>query len=302
MKEKKRGCRMRKVLLFFVMAFLSVGVFAQELEYGKVYPLKAGMGADEVMRVMYHNKYSLFAQDYFLPKSKVLYVDTSGYTRTKIARRYRIIKEGKGGISYKDLIVVTYPTEIKGLAILTWTYEDFKKDQNVWLWVPSLKKVRKISASEDDDAFMGSDLTVEDVSTRRFEDETYKLIGEKVFDGYTFEHTQEVKSKGKPCFVIEATPLKPRWYYSKRLVWVDKETGGNIYEEYYNKKGKVFKTRFIEWGWYKPETKKYPMQIAIECKDLRTGHRTVIFNEEQEYDQGISEQNFTVKALMRSRW
>ena len=293
---------MRKVILFLGLLFVSHSVLCQDLEYGKVYTLKEGMSADQIMRVNFHNKYSLFAQDYLLPTAQILYVDKSGFTRKKLAKRLRTIKAGQDGISYKDLIVVTYPTETKGLAILTWTYQDPSKDQDVWLWLPSLKKVRKMSSSEDDDAFMGSDFTVEEVSTRKFEDETYKLLGEKDFKGYTFEHTGEMKFKGKPCFVVEAIPKKPHWYYAKRIVWIDKDTGGNIFDEYYDKKGKLFKTLFREWNWYKPDTKKYPEQISLECKDLRTGHRTVIINEGEEYDQGISEQEFTVKALMRSRW
>ena len=150
------------------------------------------MSADEIMQIMYHNKYSLFAKDYY-STNRILYVDASGFTRTKEAFRKRLIKGGDEGISYKDLVVVTYPTETKGLAILTWTYEDPQKNQEVWLWLPSLKKVRKISASEDDDAFMGSDLTVEEVSTRRFEDESYTMIGEKTFSGYMFGHDGRMK-------------------------------------------------------------------------------------------------------------
>lgn len=293
---------MKKLFLLFVMLFFSVGVFAQELEYGKLYSVKDDMSANEIMRIVYHNKYSLFARDYKLPDCQIFYVDKSGFTREKKAIRERIIKAGEDGLSYKDIIVVTYPTQAKGLAILTWTYEDSQRDQDIWLWIPSLKKIRKISASEGDDAFMGSDFTVEDVSTRGFEDETYKLIGEENFKGYTFEHTGELKFKGKPCFVIECIPTKPHWYYSKRKVWVDKETGGNIFDEYYDKNGKVFKTRFIEWVWYEPETKKYPLQLNLECKDLRTGHRTVILNLEAKYDEGLNERRFTTRMLERSKW
>jgi hypothetical protein len=295
---------MKKVFVLIGILFFAslVSVQAQELEYYKVYTLKSGMSADEIMQIVYHNKYSLFAKDYQLPKSLVYYIDKSGFTRTKEALRERIVLAGKDGISYKDIVVVTYPTSAKGLAVLTWTYEDVDRDQDVWLWLPSLKKVRKISASEDDDAFMGSDFTVEEVSTRRFEDETYKLIGEKEFPGYTFEHTGEVKFKDRPCFVIEAIPKKPHWYYSKRIVWVDKETGGNIYDEYYDKNGKLFKTLFREWVWYRPETKRYPMQLSLECKDLRTGHRTVILNPDPEYDVGLTERGFTVRRLERSKW
>ena len=290
--------------LFLLLSFLvfSSTVFAQQLEYYKAYSPSDGMSVDKIMQIMYHNKYSLFAKDYRLMRSEVFYIDPSGFTRKKIAKRFRIVKSGLGGISYKDLVVVTYPTAAKGLAILTWTYEDYQKNQEVWLWIPSLKKVRKISASEDDDAFMGSDLTVEEVSTRRFKDESYKLIGEKAFQGYKFEYKDKVKFKGVPCFVVECTPNKSHWYYSKRIVWIAKDSGGNIFEEYYDKKGNLFKTIFREWSWYEAEGKRYPTQLAIECKDLRTGHRTVILNKDQDYDVGISEQEFTVKALMRSRW
>ncbi len=292
---------MRRALLFLGSILFSLGIYGQALEYYKVYTPQEGMSAEEIMRISYHNKYSLYAHDY-QQTGEVLYVDRSGFIRRRVWKRMRISKGGKEGISYKDIVIMTYPTEIKGLAVLTWTYEDPNRDQNVWLWIPSLKKVRKISASQDDDAFMGSDFTVEEVSTRRFEDETYKLIGEKNFIGYKFEQTGEVKFKNIPCFVIECIPNKPHWYYSKRIVWVDKDTGGSIFEEYYDKKDKLFKTIFREWIWTDLETKKYQTQVSLECKDLRTGHRTTILMKDTKYDQGLSEYNFTVKALMRSRW
>ncbi|MBN2119830.1 MAG: outer membrane lipoprotein-sorting protein [Candidatus Omnitrophica bacterium] len=293
---------MRKLFLFFGILFFVFGGFAQDLEYHKVYKLKDGMSAEEIMRIKYHNKYSLFAYDYY-STSTIFYVDKSGFTRKKDAVRERIIKAGEDGISYKDLVIVTYPTESKGLAILSWTYADPKKEQDTWLWLPSLKKVRKISASEDDDAFMGADVTVQEVSTRGFQDETYELIGEEDFKGYLFEHTQELKFKGRPCFIIECRSTKPHWYYSKRIIWVDKDTGGNIFEEYYDKNDKLFKTLYRQWVWFDiGGGKLYPIQEALECKDLRTGHRTVVLIENSKYDQGISEQDFTVKSLMRSRW
>ena len=299
---------MKQIFVLLVVGCLSLSVFgqgraqAEDLEYGKLYSVTDGMSADDVMRIVYHNKYSLFAQDYNLPKTSILYVASDGFTRTKEAIRQRIVKAGDAEMSYKDIVVVTYPTQTKGLAVLTWTYEDPERDQDVWLWIPALKKIRKVSASESDDAFMGSDFTVEEVSTRKFEDETYKLVGTKEFAGYTFEHTGEELFKGKSCIVIEAVPNKPHWYYSKRTVWVDKETGGNILDEYYDKNGKLFKTLFREWTIYKPGDKNYPRQQRLECKDLRTGHRTVILNEDEEYDVGLDENLFSTKRLERMKW
>jgi hypothetical protein len=294
---------MKRVFLSLALALLFISpASAGELEYFKLYTPASGMSAEEIMNISYHNKFSLFAKDYDLRKSQVLYIDPSGFTREKLAERYRIVMAGKDEMSYKDLIVVTSPAQTKGLAILTWTYEDPKRDQDVWLWLPSLKKSRKISASEDDDAFMGSDLTVEEVSTRRLEDETYKLVGEKIFSGYKFEYTGEMKFQGTPCYVIEATPLKPRWYYAKRNTWITKDNGTEIFEEYFDKNGKLFKTIYRGWTLYDPQGKKYPTQDEIECKDLRTGHRTVIVNTNQKYDVGVSDQVFTVRTLQRSKW
>jgi len=292
---------MRKLFLFLGLIVFSLSASAQGLEYYKVYTPKEGMSADEIMRINYQNKYSLFAHDY-QQTGDVLYVDRSGFTRKRVWKRMRIVKAGENGISYKDIIVFTYPTELKGLAVLTWTYVDPKRDQDEWLWIPSLKKVRKISASQDDDAFLGTDFTSEEVSTRRFEDETYKLLGEKNFKGYKFEQTGEIKFKGEPCFVIEATPKRPHWYYAKRIIWVSKDTGSQIFEEYYNRNDKLFKTLFRERRWFTVGNKKYQTAFSLEVKDLRTGHRTDILMKDTKYNQGLSEQNFTVKALMRSRW
>ncbi|MCM8801199.1 MAG: outer membrane lipoprotein-sorting protein [Candidatus Omnitrophica bacterium] len=295
---------MRRII-FFILILLLMSSFAyaqKKLEYFKLYSPKEGMSAEEIMQIKYFNKYSLFAND-FQQSGEVFYVEPNGNQRKRNWQRKRITKAGKDGIAYKDMIVMTYPTEVKGLAVLTWTYEDPNKEQDTWLWIPSLKKSRKVSASNADDSFMGSDFTVEEVSTRRFEDETYKLLEEKTFEGYKFDLTGEMKMVNRPCFVIECIPKRAYWYYSKRIVWVDKELGGAIFEEYYDRNGKLFKTLFREWKWIDiSSARKYPTQQSLVCKDIRTGHYTVITMKDTKYDQGLDERLFTVEAISQSRW
>ena len=207
---------MKRGLLISILYLGLISItFSQDLEYHKLYSLTDNMTADQIMKIMYHNKYSLFAKDITF-KGEVIYVDSPTFQRKRKYKKSRIIL-GKDGFSYKELTVITYPTEVKGLAVLVWSYISPQKDQQVWLWLPSLKKVRKISASQDDDSFMGSDFTVEEVSTRRFEDENYRLIGEKVFSGYEFEYMKKTIFKGRRCYVIEAKPKKKNWYYAKRI-------------------------------------------------------------------------------------
>lgn len=292
---------MKRLFLFLGFLVASGGVlFANTAEFHKFYLPREGMSAQEIMRIAYHNKYSLFAED-FHQTGQTLYVEPSGFTLKRDWVRSRIVK-GIDNISYKDIIFITYPAELKGLAVLSWAYQDPRKEQDSWLWIPSLRKVNKISSAESDDAFMGSDLTVQDVSTRQFEDETYKLAGEKNFAGYKLEQTGQVKYADKPCFVVEASPVRSPWYYSKRIVWIDKETGGEIFEEFFDRKGRAFKTVFHEWAWIAVGGAKYPAQVTLECKDLRTGHRTVVLMDDTEFNTKLPEEGFTAATLARSRW
>ncbi len=293
-----------KKLIFFILAMgmLSAYAFAQELEYFQVYKPKEGMSADEIMKIKYHNKYTLFIHDVAYTGRAYL-IDKSGATRERSTARNRInLGRKSDGIAYKDITVFTGPTQVKGLGILTWTYLDPKREQEGWLWVPSLKRVRKISASEADDSFLGSDFTNEDITTRRFEDETYKLVKEENFPGYTSDFMKETYYKDTPCFVIEATPKSTNWYYVKRLIWVDKNYGTNIYEEKYDANGNKFQTIFRLHKIFNVDGKECPLQIFLEGKDLRSGHHTEIFNDTVKINQNLSEDEFTETALGRQRW
>jgi hypothetical protein len=254
------------------------------------------------MRLKYFNKYTLFAHDVFYT-GKAYFIDKSGATRERATARKRInLGRKSDGIAYKDLTLFTGPTQVKGLGSLSWTYLDPKKEQDVWLWLPSLKKIRKVSASQADDSFLGADFTVEDISTRRFEDETYRLVREENFTGYTSEFNKKTYYKDTPCFVIEATPKRANWYYKRRLIWIDKNYGTNIYEEKYDAKDEKFMYLFRDHVVYNVNGKEYPLQMFLEDEDLRSGHRTVIVNETVKIDQGLPEEEFTTAELSRSRW
>jgi hypothetical protein len=296
---------MKKWLIFLILAFallVTSNLCAAELKYHKVYKPKAGMSVDEIMQIAYFVQYTKFADDIELT-GYVYLIDKSGFTRERTFLRQRILLgRPSDGIAYKDLVMFAGPTAVKGLATLTWSYIDPGKMQNQWLWLPSLKKVRKISAAQGDDSFMGSEFTVEEITTRKFEDETYSLLKEEVFKGYQAEFNNKMYHRGSNCFVIEARPKKSPWYYSKRVVWVDKNTGGDIYQEIYDPKGRLYKKIFKDYEFMDVDGKDYATQMLLEVKDLRTEGRTVIEMKDIKYDQGLSEGLFSEKSLMRSRW
>jgi len=259
-----------------------------------------GISADDVMRIKYWIKYTKFARDY-RSDGKFFLIDKGGLTRSRGFNRYRILLyRSSPEYDYKDMTVITDPQSIKGLAILAWTYTDPKKDQDTWLWLPTLRKIRRVSQSEADDSALGSDWTTEEMSTRRWEDETYKMVGERKFPGFTSKYNGKTYYQGVDCWVVEATPKRNPWYYSKRIVWIDKRHGGNIYDEVYDPLGRKCKDILKVYEIW-PEKHCVP-QVHLEAYDLATGHSTINEIGNIKFNSGQDENFFSEKTLMRTKW
>ncbi len=292
----------RIVLLFAAISLISGYALAADLAYFQVYKPKEGMTVDEIMQIKYFNKYTLFAHDYE-SIGDVVFIEKDGSKRNRRFLRQRIILgRTSDDVSYKDLVMFTQPTSVKGLATLTWNYIKSTRDQDVWLWLPSLRKIRKVSAGQADDSFMGGDFTVEEITSRRFTDETYKLIAEENFKGYTSIYDGKVYHQNEPVYVIECYPKRKPWYYSKRVTYVSKNFGGDMLDEIYDSNGKLYRTLFRGWIIMNVNGKDYAAQNRVEGHDLRTGHKSVIIFDQIKFDQGLSEDVFTQKTLMRQRW
>ena len=304
-KNKKLLSRFIKVAFcifsFFFLSLHPYHIFAEEnagSHRTQTRP-REGMSVDEFMKVYYHIKYVKDCKDYYCFGGLYL-VNKKGFQRERRWDRYRIILDRiEDGLEYKDLIVFTKPQHVKGLAVLTWIYLDPKRDQEVWLWLPSLRKIRRVSQPENDDSFLGTDWTYEEVATRRWEDETYRLLGEEVFTGYNSRYNHEEYNKGINCFVVEAKPKKKDWYYMKRNIYLEKETARNIFEELYDSRGVKFKTLSRLWDTFGGP---YATEDYIEVIDRRIDHMSIIDIEDVQYDQGLNENFFSERTLMRSKW
>lgn len=259
-----------------------------------------GMSVDEYMRLWYHLKYSKDCNDYY-SHGWVIKKDKRGYIRKQEWLRHMIILRRKSDdLDFKDLVTVINPQNVKGLSILTWTYISPNKDQEVWLWLPSLRKIRRISQSEGDDSFIGADSTYDEVMTRKWEDETYKMIGEEQFPGYYSWKTDKTYYEGLKCYVIEATAKKKNWYYVKRRILFEKDSALDVYEDYYDEKGKRFKTVFRLWS--NQSEMRYRTYLLPEFTNLREHHSSSLPIEETKFDQGLKENFFSARVLMRSKW
>ena len=308
----------KRYLIFFHTLFFSVGIllntatsFSSEPSTAtptdqtpprcEIVKPFAGISAQELMKLKYSIKYTKFARDY----QGVGYfkmVPKDGPIRSRYWKRYRIVLDKRSkDLDYKDLILILGPQNLKGLSVLTWTYRDPEKEQEVWAWIPSLRKVRRFSPADAANPFMGSDFTTEDISTRKWEDETYRMVGEKRFAGHTCTYHDKSVNKDTDCYVIEGKPTREKWYYSKRIMWLNKQFGGLIFDEFFDPAGKRWKVFLKE---YEVLQDGCIPQVSIEVENQLSNHKTIIGFKKEDitFNSGLTEGFFSEKTLMRSKW
>jgi outer membrane lipoprotein-sorting protein len=131
------------------------------------------------------------------------------------------------GADSKTLMLFKEPADVKNTGFLSWTYDAEGKDDDQWLYLPAMKKVRRISAGDQKDYFMGTDFTYDDMGSRNVEDYTYKMIGTETIDGVE-------------CYHIEMTPksddIVKKTGYGKGELWARPDIWMGLKMKFYDKK------------------------------------------------------------------
>ena len=108
----------------------------------------------------------------------------------------------------KSIMFFEYPGDVKGTGFLTWDYDEPGKDDDKWLYLPAMKKTRRISGSSArQDYFMGSDFTYDDMGSRSVDEDTHELLGEEIIDGYK-------------CWKLESVPKDKRDIFSRKIALI----------------------------------------------------------------------------------
>ncbi|MBQ9495398.1 MAG: outer membrane lipoprotein-sorting protein [Treponema sp.] len=189
--------------------------------------------------------------------------------------------------SKRSVVAFRTPKDVAGVSYLMWEYDEDangnKKDRDSWLYMPAMKKVRRISGSESGDDFMGTDFTYDDMGDRGLAKDTFTLLGEEAVNGFMCYKVE--------CVAKDATEKNPR-----RIMWVRKDNFMVQRGEYYNKQNTLQRTleceniQQIDNIW---TTGKMTM------KNVKTEHATVIEMKDVHYNQSIADSLFTVASLER---
>ncbi|MFQ5455926.1 MAG: outer membrane lipoprotein-sorting protein [Nitrospirota bacterium] len=209
-------------------------------------------------------------------------INKRGQKRIRETIRYWKDYDGKDGFDEKMVIFFKSPPDIKNTGFLNWSYIDIERDDDKWLYLPALKKVRRISAGDKEDSFMGTDFTFDDMGDRKVEEDRHHLIKSDSFDG-------------RECYVVESTPKDKDYMYSKQITWVDKERWVDLKTEYYDRKSRLLKTLITKWQ----QVNNIWSPKSLHMENHRTGHQTTIDISDVKFNIGLKESIFKKARLKR---
>jgi len=208
-------------------------------------------------------------------------VNKRGQKRIRNTVRFWKDCDGKDGFDAKMITFFESPPDVKGTGFLSWSYADEEKDDDQWLYLPALRKVRRISAGNKDDYFMGSDFTYDDMGERKVSEDSHKLVRSEMVSGVD-------------CYVVESVPKKAGMY-SRRLTWVEKQNWLTQKVDYYDRKERLLKTLSMEWQ----KVGNLWTWKRGEMKNHLTQHATIIDITEVRINPGLADNVFTERVLKR---
>ena len=211
-------------------------------------------------------------------------INNRGQERVRQTRRYWMDMEGKDGFDEKTIIFFDKPTDVKGTSLLNWSYKETGKDDDQWLYLPALRKIKRIASADKEKAFMGSDLTFDDMGDRQVEEDTHGLVKVEEYNG-------------KPCYVIEMVPKEKDYMYSKKLKWIDKTEFIDYRTDFFDRQGRFLKRQTIDWK----KIGDIWVVTKMVVKNDQTGHSTVVEITDIKLNTGLSEGQFTQKEMESGR-
>jgi outer membrane lipoprotein-sorting protein len=184
----------------------------------------------------------------------------------------------------RSLIIFDDPRDIRGTALLTFTHKQGPDDQ--WLYLPALKRVKRIASSNRSGPFVGSEFAYEDLGSQEVEKYDYRLVGEEMFDD-------------RAHFVIERRPRDSKSGYTRHVIWVDQEEYRTFKVDYYDRKGSLLKT--LNAGEYQQYLGRYWRPGRMEMVNHQTGKSTTLIWSDYTFRNGFTERDFSRSSLADTR-
>ncbi len=214
---------------------------------------------------------------------------TSSLTMTLInksgSERVRKIKQFTKdfGEIEKSIMFFQSPADVKNTSFMSWTYDDASKSDDQWIYLPALKKVKRISSDSKSDYFMGSDFTYDDLGDRKLDDDTHTLLREETIDGVDY-------------WIIQSIPKDEEYMYSKTITWIRKDNYIGLKKEFYDEDDELLKILKI-----KKFEKISGLDIITnsEMENVQKNHKTTMVLRNVQLNTGITASKFSERMMTR---
>ena len=184
----------------------------------------------------------------------------------------------------KSMTIFDKPRDVKGTALLSFTHKTGPDDQ--WLYLPALKRVKRIASDNKSGPFMGSEFAYEDITSQEIDKYTYRFLQDDTLDGLD-------------VFVFERDPIDKKSGYTRQIIWLDQENYKERKIEYYDRKNVLLKTLvFTDYNLY---LDKYYRAHDMYMVNHQQGKSTRLLQSNFNFDVELTDRDFDKNSLKRAR-
>ncbi len=210
--------------------------------------------------------------------------DKHGSESTR-AFRNMIMERPDAGVGDMSVIVFEKPRDVRGTALLTHANVE-PNDDDQWLYLPAIKRVKRISSSNRTGKFVSSEFSYEDLGGQEVDDYDYLWLRD-----------EECPNMGGMCFVVESTPKNAKSGYSKRIAWIDQAEYRIDQIEFYNRRGDFEKV--MSATGYQQYKGKFWRADKLSMTNKQTGKSTDLIWDSYAFQVGLSEKDFDAQRLSK---
>lgn len=200
-------------------------------------------------------------------------------TRYIRIKTFEVIGDGD-----KSMSIFDEPADVKGTAFLTFSHA-IKPDEQ-WLYLPALKRVKRINSKNKSGPFMGSEFAYEDIASQEVEKYTYKYLRDETLNGID-------------CFVMERYPAYEHSGYTRQVAWINKAEYRPEKVVFYDRKNSLLKT--LTYEGYQQYLDKFWRADQMYMENHQTGKSTTLTWSDYQFKTGLEDRDFNKNSLKRAR-
>jgi hypothetical protein len=218
---------------------------------------------------------------------EMVLIDKKGQKRI---RKIKTFSKDKGDDTYRLMFFVK-PADVKDTAFLTYDYDNPAKDDDQWLYLPALRKTKRIATADKSGSFMGSDLNYSDMTSPDLND----------YDFSFYEKTKEMEVRGEKVWIIWSVPrskaIVEEIGYKKSLLFVRQDINMVIRAKRWVKSGgyikyvDVKKLELIDGIWVATETR------VTKKRGKTAVHKTIMTWDNVKFNQNLDYNLFTIRRM-----